>query len=91
MSNKATKSTNAPIATTHPMLLIASQQPTAPVVRTTTKKQHVYNMLSQPGGATVAAIAQSLQIGKVAARSLIGDLRAQKVAIACVNSVYTLK
>ena len=71
----------------HAMLQIPSQQPSVAVVRTT-KKQHVIDMLST--GTTVAAIAQSLQISKVAARSLIGDVRHAKIAVKCVNGVYTL-
>ncbi len=64
---------------------------TAPVAaKAATKKQRVIDMLRSENGATVAQIATELQIGKVAARSLIGDVRHAKIAVAQANGVYKL-
>lgn len=55
-----------------------------------TKKQQVINMCSAANGTTVAAIASNLQISKVAARSLIGDVRRSKIIVRCINNVYKI-
>ena len=71
----------------HSIFNVPSMQPHVQVVRTT-KKQAVIAMLQN--GTTVAQIAQTLNISKVAARSLIGDVRHAKIAVVYNNNVYTL-
>lgn len=70
---------------------VAQQVATVQAVRAITKKQQVINMCSAASGTTVAAIAAQLLISKVAARSLIGDVRHAKIAVTCTNNVYYIK
>lgn len=58
--------------------------------RGVTKKQQVINMCSEANGTTVHAIANALSISKVAARSLIGDVRRSKIIVRCINNVYKI-
>lgn len=74
----------------HDMLKIPSQQPNTVAPRAVTKKQTVIDMCSRDCGTTVAEIASTLLISKVAARSLIGDVRHGKIKVACVNGVYRI-
>jgi len=81
---------NTPAPTVHPLLLVASQQPVVAAPKPVTKKQQVIDMLSAPEGTTVARISETLLISKVAARSLIGDVRHAKVRVTQSGGVYKL-
>jgi exosome complex RNA-binding protein Csl4 len=52
----------------------------APAARGTTKVAKVHNML-QSGGASVPFIAAELEISKIAAQSLIGDLKRKGIVV----------
>jgi hypothetical protein len=53
-----------------------------------TKKGRVFDMCAADGGATIDAIAAALGIGKIAARSLIGDLRRDGNKVEQEKGVY---
>ncbi len=67
-----------------------SSNATVSATATQTKKAQVIAMLQSNTGTTVLQIAAQLNISKVAARSLIGDVRAAKLRVICVNNVYKL-
>lgn len=68
--------------------IVAEQHANVATAKATTKKQRVIDMLQT--GTTVAEIAQALQISKVAARSLIGDVRHAKVRVTYDGTQYKL-
>lgn len=64
----------------------AAKQPKGP-----TKKGRVADMCRTEKGVTIDAIASELGIGKVAARSLIGDLRHMGITVLQDKGVYTIR
>lgn len=66
------------------------QEAPKPQPKPQTKKSRVYDMCAAKGGTTIDQIAAALGIGKVAARSLIGDLRRDKNVIKQDKGVYTV-
>lgn len=93
-TNAATANTAVAVANTtavvqHSIFSVPTQHANVAVQRSITKKQQVINMLAT--GTTIACIAQTLAISKVAARSLIGDVRHAKIAVVFNNGTYTLQ
>lgn len=66
------------------------QTPVASTGAPGTKKQRTIDMLGRPQGATVLQIAEALGISKIAARSLIGDVRNAKIRVTQDAGVYKL-
>jgi hypothetical protein len=67
--------------------VIAAVVAVAAITAKVTKKQRTIDALQN--GTTLAALAAQLEISLVAARSLIGDVRAAKIAVCSVRDVAT--
>ncbi len=92
MAKQVEKSENAlRNGLTQDLMTVPSATPSVVAVRGITKKQTVIDMCKRDCGTTVADIAQTLLIGKVAARSLIGDVRHAKITVECINGVYRIR